>query len=143
MYLRADQQVRGLVKPARAWPHAGRLPWTTLRAPVGLPTGAEWPVWRGTPPGRLVANDIKPGVCSGHGHTAPGTVTEGRRASSRTRRQRGPSVAVRGNADGAHRPPQLCTPTVVTVHTDRPCGTDARPLCVRGQRNMTVYSATR
>src|SRR5208282_1460162 len=38
------------------------------------------------------------------------------------------SVAVRGNADGAHRPPQLCIPTVVTVHTDRPTGTDARPL---------------
>ena len=37
-----------------------------------------------------------------------------------TRRRRGPSVAVRGNADGAHRPPQLCTPTVLTVHTDRP-----------------------
>ena len=57
--------------------------------------------------------------------------------------QRGPSVAVRGIADGVHRPPQLCTPTVVTVHTDRPCSTDARPLCVRGQRNMTVHSATR
>jgi hypothetical protein len=33
-----------------------------------------------------------------------------------TRRQRGPSVAVRGNADGAHRPP---LPTVLTVRTDR------------------------
>jgi hypothetical protein len=30
-----------------------------------------------------------------------------------------------------------------TVHTDRPDGTDARPLCVRGHRNMTVYSDTR
>jgi hypothetical protein len=30
-----------------------------------------------------------------------------------------------------------------TVHTDRPSGTHARPLCVRGHRNMTVYSATR
>jgi len=40
-------------------------------------------------------------------------------------------VAVRGIADGVHRPPQLCTPTVVTVHTDRPCSTDARSLCVR------------
>jgi len=29
------------------------------------------------------------------------------------------------------------------VHTNRPGGTDARPLCVRGHRNMTVYSATR
>ena len=57
------------------------------------------------------------------------------------RGQRGPSVAVRETADGVHRPPQLCTPTVVTVHTDRPCSTDARPLCVRGQRNMTIYSA--
>jgi hypothetical protein len=58
-------------------------------------------------------------------------------------RQRGPSVAVRETADGVHRPPQLCTPTVVTVQTDRPCSTDARPLYVRGQRNMTVCSATR
>ena len=57
--------------------------------------------------------------------------------------QRGPSVAVRGIADGVHRPPQLCTLTVVTVHTDRPCSTDTRPLCVRGQRNMTIYSAPR
>ena len=54
-----------------------------------------------------------------------------------------PSVAVRENADGAHRPSQLCTPTVVTLHTDRPCSTDARLLCVRGQGNMTIYSATR
>jgi hypothetical protein len=28
-----------------------------------------------------------------------------------------PSVAVRGNADGAHRPPQLCTPTVLIART--------------------------
>jgi hypothetical protein len=34
-------------------------------------------------------------------------------------------------------------PTVVTVHTDRPNSTDARPLYVRGHRNLTVYSATR
>ena len=30
---------------------------------------------------------------------------------------RPPSVAVRGNADGAHRPSQLCTPTVLTART--------------------------
>jgi hypothetical protein len=36
-----------------------------------------------------------------------------------TTRPRGPSVAVRETADGAHRPSQLCTPTVVTVHADR------------------------
>jgi hypothetical protein len=36
-----------------------------------------------------------------------------------------------------------CAPTVVTVHTGRPNSPDARPLYVRGQRNMTVYSATR
>ena len=29
----------------------------------------------------------------------------------------GPSVAVRGNADGAHRPSQLCTPTVLAART--------------------------
>jgi hypothetical protein len=60
-----------------------------------------------------------------------------------TRRQRGPSVAVRGNADGAYRPSQLRTPTVVSARTGRPKSTDGRPLYVRGQRNMTVYSATR
>ena len=30
-----------------------------------------------------------------------------------------------------------------TVHTDRPSGTRARPLCVREPRNTTPYSATR
>ena len=30
-----------------------------------------------------------------------------------------------------------------TVHTDRPGGTHARPLCVRGHRNATVYSDPR
>jgi hypothetical protein len=30
-----------------------------------------------------------------------------------------------------------------TVRTDRPGGTHARPLCVRGHRNTAVYSATR
>ena len=46
-----------------------------------------------------------------------------------------PSVAVRENAEGA--------PTVVSMHTDRPNRPDARPLYVRGQRNITVYSTTR
>ena len=36
-----------------------------------------------------------------------------------------------------------CAPTVLSVHADRPNRTDVRPLCVRGQRNMTAYSATR
>jgi hypothetical protein len=62
---------------------------------------------------------------------------------ARTTAKCGPSVAVRGNADGAHRPSELCTPTVRTVHTDRPNSTDARPLYVRGQRTTTVHSATR
>jgi len=30
-----------------------------------------------------------------------------------------------------------------TVRTNRPDGTDARPLCVRGHRNATVHSMTR
>jgi hypothetical protein len=43
----------------------------------------------------------------------------------------------------AHRPSQLRTPTVVAAQTDRPNRADGRPLYVRGQRNMTVHSATR
>jgi hypothetical protein len=37
----------------------------------------------------------------------------------------------------------IVSATVRTVLTDRPSDTDARPLYVRGHRNMTVYSATR
>jgi len=53
-----------------------------------------------------------------------------------------------GRSAGAARPwPSVkrrqCAPTVLTVRTDRPDSTDARPPCVRRQRNMTVYSATR
>jgi hypothetical protein len=77
------------------------------------------------------------GPPDGHRGGTPGSAVH---PTPEKRGQRGPSVAVRGIADGVHRPPQLCTPTVVTVHTDRPCSTDARPLCVRGQRNMTVHS---
>jgi hypothetical protein len=49
------------------------------------------------------------------------------------------SAAVRGRPWKRRR----CTPTVVTLQTDRPYSTDARPLCVRGPRNTTPYSATR
>src|SRR5689334_2529936 len=49
-------------------------------------------------------------------------------SATRVKPETPPAGPIRGNADGAHRPPQLCTPAVVTVHTDRPCGTDARPL---------------
>jgi hypothetical protein len=45
-----------------------------------------------------------------------------------THRRGGPSVAVRGNADGAHRP------------SWRP---GRRPLCVRGHRNTSTHSDTR
>jgi len=48
-------------------------------------------------------------------------------------------AAVRGRPWRSRR----CTPTVRTVHTDRPNSTDARPLYVRGHRNRTPYSATR
>ena len=68
--------------------------------------------------GRLRGTSRPPG---GHADARP--LGDPRQAGKRP--QQGPSVAVRGNADGAHRPPQLCTPTVVTVHTDRPCSTDA------------------
>jgi hypothetical protein len=59
-----------------------------------------------------------------------------RRASSR---DTPPARPVRGRPWKRRR----CTPTATTVHTDRPCSTDARPLCVRGPRKTTVYSATR
>jgi hypothetical protein len=36
-----------------------------------------------------------------------------------------------------------CIPTVLKVRTDRPNNTDARPLYIRGHRNMTAYNATR
>jgi hypothetical protein len=36
-----------------------------------------------------------------------------------------------------------CASTVVTVHTHRPNSTHARPLYVRGDRNITFYSAAR
>jgi hypothetical protein len=66
-----------------------------------------------------------------------------RRTSDQNTPWRAPSVAVRETADGADRPSQLRTPTVVTAQTDRPNRADGRPLDVRGQRNMTVHSATR
>ena len=50
-----------------------------------------------------------------------------------------PAPPVRGRPWKRRR----CPPTVLTVHTDRPNGTDARPLYVRGQRTTTCYSATR
>jgi hypothetical protein len=55
-----------------------------------------------------------------------------------------------GRADGVHPPGYLVAEHLSTArpwktdgYTDRPDGTDARPLCVRGHRNMTVYSDTR
>jgi hypothetical protein len=98
------------------------MPTDGARIPADPLTGRRGPVRRGTAPRRLsVANDIKPGASNGHGHTASGTVAKGRHAinaiaeapaitrvsgarQAGTRRQRGPSVAVRGKADGAHRP---------------------------------------
>jgi hypothetical protein len=50
-----------------------------------------------------------------------------------------PPRPVRGRPRNSRR----CTPTVLTARTDRPSGTHARPLCVRGQRNMTADGATR
>jgi hypothetical protein len=112
-----------------------------IRRTGGRPGVCAW--GRALPPVTGLVRPACPGMRAdrrGHRGCTPGSAVHRKPGK---RGQRGPSVAVRETADGAHRPPQLCTPTVVTVHTDRPCSTDARPLCVRGQRNMTIYSATR
>jgi hypothetical protein len=53
---------------------------------------------------------------AGRAHTRMHALLGGAR-QARTPRHRGPSVAVRGNADGTYRPSQLCTPTVLTART--------------------------
>jgi hypothetical protein len=91
-----------------------------------------------------VANDIKSPAFPGRGHTVSGTAAESRQATNTI--VKAPAITrlscVRpGHAAGAARPwPSVKQPT---VRTDRPCSTHARPLCVRGHRNITVYSATR
>ncbi len=76
---------------------------------------------------------------AGGGHRAHARPTYPRTSSQ----DQPPPRPVRGNAGGAHRPSKLCIPTVRTAHADRPDSPDARPLCVRGHRNMTACSATR
>ena len=70
VYLRLDQQVCGLVKSARAWPHASRCRRTA--AGSGRPAeGRRNPVRGGTAPRRLrEADDIKPGVSGPWAHDA-------------------------------------------------------------------------
>jgi hypothetical protein len=85
-------------------------------------------------PGRPIpGNQPGSGRTQGHARSTPLCT------SSRHTGLRGPCPwLVRGR--GPRPWPSVKKPT---VHTDRPDGTDARPLCVRGHRNMTVYSDTR
>jgi hypothetical protein len=53
-----------------------------------------------------------------------------------------PNTPLAGPVRGRPWKRRRCAPTIPTMRTDRPNSTDARPLYVRGQRNMTVYSAT-
>ena len=116
------------------------------RAGSGGPAdGGTWPVRRGTAPGRLgVANDIKPGVSNGHGHTEPSTVAEDRHAiNAIARHPQSPDLAANVKpedaASGARPWPSVKHPTVRrTVF-----GHQSRPLCVRGQRDTPARSATR
>ena len=117
VYSPADQQVHGLVKSARTWPHAGRCRRTPCGVAAAPVTGRRGPVRRGTAARRAgAANVIEPGVPNGHGQTAaderhattrsskrPTNPAQGARRAG-TRCWRAPSVAVRANADGAHRP---------------------------------------
>ena len=114
------------------------------------------PVRGGTAPRRPAGTDTGLGVASGHGRTAPGADDEAQHAvNAVTQSARQPGLPrtpsrntplawpVRGRPWNRRR----CAPTVLTGRssgrTDRPDSTDARPLYVRGQRNMTVCSATR
>jgi hypothetical protein len=97
---------------------------------------------------------------SPHGCPGPST-SETKERAARARSARPASVTLSRTASPAitapalPRPPRpgkpagqradagTCTLEKPTVHTNRPDGTDARPLCVRGHRNMTVHSDTR
>jgi hypothetical protein len=72
VHLRADQQVRGLVKSTRAWSHARRCPTDHVRIPGCLPTGDAALYGAGRRQDGWVRNAIKPGVPNGHEHTMPG-----------------------------------------------------------------------
>jgi hypothetical protein len=93
------------------------------RAGSGRPAdGGTWPVRRGTAPGRLgVANDIKPGVSNGRGHTEPSTLAEDRHAiNAIARHPQSPDLAANVKpedaASGARPWPSVKQPT---VRTDR------------------------
>jgi hypothetical protein len=96
-------------------------------------------------PQQNASSQYETGFPSGTGLPRPahGDAPTRRRTASRNTPQARPVRGRPWNADGAHRPPQLCTPTVLTMRTGRPNRAGARPPCVRGQHNMTAYSATR
>jgi hypothetical protein len=117
---------------ARATPTCPASAWIVTLSRTLMPPTMPPP---SRPPGRK-------GTPGAGGHRARARPAHPRASS----RNQPPPRPVRGrpwNADGAHRPPQLRTPTVVTAHTDRLDGTDARPPCVRGPRNTGVHSGTR
>src|SRR3954447_12312689 len=105
----------------------GPVPPDAVRVAAGPVTGRRGPVRRGTAARRLGAADaIGPGVSNGHGQTAAGerhaintTAEAPHKPSSGCMSSRNTLLAcpVRGNADGAHRPSQLCTPSVLTART--------------------------
>lgn len=126
VHLRADQHVRRAAEVSASVAARGPMPTDGVRVLAGPVTGQRGRVGAG----RLgTANDIKPGVSNRHRHTVAEADTSSTRSLMRpqtrlngarraeTRHWRAPSVAVRGNADGAHRPPQLCTPTVLAART--------------------------
>ena len=95
------------------------------------------------PPSRPARPGGAPGTAAGtgrmHAQLSPGRQAAPGPCTGAAGRNMRSNVAVRGRPWKSRR----CTPTVRTVHTDRPNSTDARPLYVRGQRTTTVYSATR
>jgi hypothetical protein len=101
---------------------------------------------RCTRPAAGCANDIRPGVPCRHGirGAGPSSARSPKRRDHATWRphlkpERATTRPVRGRPWKRRR----CAPTVLTVQTDRPNSTDARPPCVRGHRNMAVYGDPR
>ena len=116
VYSRADQQVRGLVKSARARPHAGRGRRTACGSGRGADEATQTRAARNGTAGWVRRMTSSPASSAGAGTRRPRAGTPPTRSpklpptrlsgahQAITRRWRGPSVAVRETADGAHRP---------------------------------------
>jgi hypothetical protein len=70
----------------------------------------------------------------------PGEIARGRAVTGGCTPDSAAHVKPEHHASAARPLPSVKQPT---VRTDRPSGTHARPLCVRGPRNNPVHSATR